>query len=125
MKQNWKRCLPLLSTLLPVALGAAMPWLTSAFQDARMGNSQESLELNMVSLTLLQDNRLEQTLRIASSGPVTIPWEGGTALTEDEALQAAEEAWDMMYSFNMVSKWERSMLSKGWQLRFGVGLPLG
>ncbi len=113
MKQNWKRCLPLLSTLLPVALGAAMPWLASAFQDARMGNSQESLELNMVSLTLLQDNRLEQTLRIASSGPVTIPWEGGTALTEDEALQAAEEAWDMMYSFNMVSKWERSMLSKG------------
>ena len=43
MKHDLKRYLPLLFALPPVALGAVMPWLSAAFQDARMGNSQESL----------------------------------------------------------------------------------
>ena len=91
MSKQLKRYGPTILTLLLVALGAAMPWLASLAQDVRIGKLQEDLELNTVSLTLLQDNGLEQTLRIASSAPVTIPWEGGTALTEDEAFQAADE----------------------------------
>lgn len=112
MKQNWRRYLPLLSTLLPVALGAAMPWLVSAFQDARLGNSQESLELNAVSLTLLQNDGVEQVLRIISSECAAIPWTGGTALSETQALRAAEDTLDEMRFFNLLSDEYRRVLSK-------------
>ena len=112
MKEYWKRYWLALLTLLLVSLGAAMPWLSAKAQDARISKLQEDLELNTVSLTLLENSGMERTLHLASSNPVSIPWEGGTALTEEEALWAAEEALDVMYSFNMISKRERSTLSK-------------
>lgn len=112
MSKQLKRYGPTILTLLLVALGAAMPWLASLAQDVRIGKLQEDLELNTVSLTLLQDNGLEQTLRIASSAPVTIPWEGGTALTEDEVFQAADEALNEMYSFGLLQKRGMQILSK-------------
>ena len=112
MKHDLKRYLPLLFALPPVALGAVMPWLSAAFQDARMGNSQESLELNAVSLTLLQDDGVEQALRIISSEFATIPWTGGTALSKTQALRAAEDVLDEMRSFGLLSSEDRHILSK-------------
>lgn len=112
MKHDLKRYLPLLLALPPVALGAVMPWLSAALQDARMGNSQESLELNAVSLTLLQNDGVEQVLRIVSSEFAAIPWTGGTALSETQALRAAEGVLDEMRSFGLLSSEDRRVLSK-------------
>lgn len=112
MKQPLKRYGPTLLTLLLIVLGAAMPWLTALAQDARIGKIQEELALNTVSLTLLENNGVEQVLRIASSEHVDIPWSGGTALTEQQARQAAEETLDGLYSFGLIQKKELQLLYK-------------
>ena len=41
MKNTLRRYLPSLFTLLLIALGAAMPWLSAAVQDAQIGKLQE------------------------------------------------------------------------------------
>lgn len=101
MKQKLKRYIPTLFTLLLVALGAAMPWLAALGQDARIGKLREELELDTVSLTLLENNGVEQALRIASSEYVQLPWTGGTALTEEQAVRAALETLEQMREFGL------------------------
>lgn len=112
MKNTLRRYLPSLFTLLLIALGAAMPWLSAAVQDAQIGKLQEDMDLNTISLTLLQNEGLEQSLRIASSEYVNIPWSSGTALTEEQALQTAVETLDVMYSFGLLQKKGMQVLSK-------------
>lgn len=114
MRQYLKRYTPVLFTLLLIVLGAAMPWLTASIQDAQIGKMQDDLDLNTVSLTLLQNHGVEQSLCIASSKYANIPWSGGTALTEQQALQAAEDTLAEIYSFGLLQKkWMRSLDKAG------------
>lgn len=80
--------LPLL-TLALIAMGAAMPFFVSWMQDGRIGSFQEKFLLNTVNLTLRQDGEASTVLRLVSEAYATMPWDGRTSMTEQEACQAA------------------------------------
>jgi len=111
--ENWRRYALTLLTVLLIVLGAAMPWLSALLQDARVGKLREDLELNTVSLTLLESSGVEQALRIASSECMEIPWGGGTNLTREEADQAALGALDELYRFGLLSDDSLDLLNGG------------
>lgn len=108
-----KQYLPSLFTLALIALGAAMPWLVSWGQDARIGNRQEKLELNVANLTLQEDAGVGPALEVVSRELASVPWSEETQLTEWAALEEAEEVIRQMRDLDLLSTWEAELLAAG------------
>lgn len=111
MRKRSRYVLPLITLLLAV-LGAAMPWLASWMQDARISGFQERLELNAVNLTLQQDGSVEEALQIAASDCEAILWEDRTNLTWEEAFEEARRVVAKMGSYDLLGKNELRRLEK-------------
>lgn len=105
-----RRYLPPLFTLLLISLGAAMPWLVSWVQDARISKLQEKLELNAVNLTLQKDAGVGPALRVVSGEYTAIPWEDETQLSEREAVDAAVQALERMNQYERLTNEEACSL---------------
>lgn len=97
-----KKYLPPLFTLLLIALGAAMPWLASRVQDARISKLQEKLALNAVNLTLQTDAGVEPALKVVTGDYTAIPWEDETRMTEQEAFDAAVGVLDQLNQYELL-----------------------
>lgn len=96
-----KQYLPPLFTLLLIVLGAAMPWLASRVQDARISRLQEKLALNAVNLTLQEDAGAGPALQVVSGEYTAAPWENETRMTEQEALNAVNEVIDQLCQYEL------------------------
>ena len=98
-----KRYLPPLFTLLLISLGAAMPWLVSRVQDARISKLQEKLELSAVNLTLQKDAGMGPALSVVSGEYTAIPCEDETQMSEREAVDAAVQALERMNQYERLT----------------------
>lgn len=101
-----KRWLLPLFTLLLVAAGAAMPFVTAYMQDLRQTKA-EVRPFDSFSLTLRQEADLGRTLRTIRSSEYYIhsAYKAENAmLTEGLALEAAESALDKLVQYGLLDK---------------------
>lgn len=97
-----KNCLFALAALFFVTLGAAMPYLASRMQDARLSGFQKKSELNSVNLTLQQKmENVIPALEMISKDYTETLWKGKTALSESDAQQSAFEVLAMMSLYGL------------------------
>ena len=101
---GWTRkWIPVLCALLLALLGAVLPFAVSVIQDANAENLRESRELNTVQLTLLRDGGIRETLQLVAEGEqATLPWNGETRMTEEEARGAAQKMMNLMSEEGMI-----------------------
>lgn len=86
-----------------VFLGAAMPYLVSMIQDARLSGFRKNSELNRVNLSLHQemDNVIPALEMLLKEYSETL-WQGETVLTEKIALQAAFNVIEAMDKYSLL-----------------------
>jgi len=106
-----KTCLLLLCAVLCVALGAAMPELTSRMQNTRISQFQKKLELNPVELTLRQED-VSQAIQLLSQDYIESIWKGKTRLTEEDAWSEALTAVEAMEFYGLFPMGESEFLKK-------------
>ena len=103
MKRLRRLCLPLF-TLLLVAAGAAMPFATSRFQDAREREA-EVRDFDSFSLTLRQETDLGRTLKLVAGQDFYIAENeraGEARMTWMEVLTAGEELMTSLLQYGLI-----------------------
>lgn len=89
----FKTYLLYLFTLFCVLSGAAMPYLASQVQDARIGKLQQTMTLATVDLTLRQESDIGRALRLLSQEyKEIILWGDETSMVAGDAYWAAVDA---------------------------------
>lgn len=102
----------LLSYLLFIILGAAMPYLASYIQDVQINELQKKMELSTVNLTLRQEGNLWPVLQLLAKDYTESPWEGETLLTKSDARNAALAALETMDEYGLLPEDELEHLMK-------------
>lgn len=98
-----KKYLLALAALVFVFLGAAMPYLVSRVQDARLSGFQKNSDLSSVSLTIQQEmENAVSAMDMISNEYTETSWEGKTVLTKELALQAAFKALEAMDKYDLL-----------------------
>lgn len=102
--RRFKQFLPVLGTLLVLALGAAMPRLALLAMDGRMEQETTQLTNTGISLTLTQEADLFRALALFGGSHTQVELPEGARMTAREAEDAAAEvlaqirAWSMVYT---------------------------
>lgn len=108
-----KKYIVLLSALVFVALGAALPYVTTQMLDAQISEFQKKLELSTVNLTLRQESDVWPVLQLISKEHTESPWEGETVLAETDARQAALAVLETMDQYGLLPE---GRLKRFWKI---------
>lgn len=101
-----RNILLLLVTLLLTVAGAAMPYLASRAQDARVAQSDVIRALDAVSLTLWEPTEIGSVLQMAAGGDTTETyWPGETRMTAGEAAAAVQAAAEQLQAAGLLESW--------------------
>lgn len=102
-----RNILLVLVTLLLTVAGAAMPYLASRAQDARVAQADTVRDLDAVRLTLWEPTEIGSVLKmVAGADTSETYWPGETHMTAAEAAAAVESIAEQLAEAGLLDAWQ-------------------